>query len=91
MTATVISLLVTWLVLDSIKARVASAVATAGARSPHAAALTRPVAAARARHQVLALFVTGPHLILKLPEGPARAVVRKGLRPIHKPLAVLFV
>ena len=40
--------------------------------------------------KVLMLFVTGPYLLLKLPEGPLRAIVREGLRPIHKPLAALL-
>ena len=40
--------------------------------------------------KILTLFATGPYLLLKLPEGPARAIVREGLRPIHKPLAALL-
>ena len=36
------------------------------------------------------LFVTGPHLLLRLPEGPMRAIVREGLRPLHKPLAAVL-
>ena len=41
--------------------------------------------------KVLALFLTGPHLINKLPEGPVRAIVRNTLKPIHKPLAAILV
>ena len=40
--------------------------------------------------KVIALFVTGPYVILRLPEGPLRAIVREGLRPIHKPLAAFL-
>lgn len=40
--------------------------------------------------KVLMLFITGPYLILRLPDGPIRTIVRQGLRPIHKPLAALF-
>ena len=40
--------------------------------------------------KILMLFATGPYLILKLPEGPIRAIVRQGLRPMHKALGVLF-
>ena len=40
--------------------------------------------------KVLALVFTGPFFILKLPEGKIRAIVKKGLRPIHKPLAAIL-
>ena len=40
--------------------------------------------------KVLALFLTGPHILLRLPEGRMRAIVRAGSKGAHKPLAALM-
>lgn len=73
----------TYLVLDAIKARPSANLAWIRRPQGHPRALSPT-------WQVLAFFVTGPYLILRLPAGPLRAIVRNVLRPIHKPLGAIL-